>query len=115
MADDGFKGTTVTFAAVAITKVTDIGFSKNGNPVDVTSLDDAVEKFVNGIPGMEMTITANSINSIDVNDQGAISIVWNDGTTQAGGANTFVCTSYNQSGSLQDKITTEMTFVPYGG
>ena len=115
MANRGFDGTTITFGGSAIARVTDIGFTDNGNPVDITSLDDAVHKFVNGIPSMELTVTVVGVSTIVRGNTGAIVITWNDGTSQTGGSNTFLCTNHEESGSLDDKITTALTFAPYGG
>lgn len=113
MANDGFDGSTITFAGSAIGKVRSIDFSDEANEVDVTSLDDAVHGFVSGIPSLECTVEVLGNPAIARGDTGALSITWFHGGTDAIGS--AICTAKPATGSLDGEITTTYTFKPFGG
>lgn len=112
MADKGFKGSTLTFGGSLIGDITDIEFTDDGGPVDVTTLDSAVREFVAGIADLECTISTKGISSVVQGDTGTLVIAWNDGTADGGGTQLFLCTNRGGSGSEGGPITTALTFKP---
>lgn len=113
MASDAFAGTTFSFGG-AISDVSDIGFSENGNPIDVTDASDTLHVFLAGVKTLEMNVTVFGVPATTVGSTGAITIAWNDGTSDTGGGGTFLCSAKNRSGSVGGAITTQLSFVPLG-
>ena len=108
------NGSAVSFATNPVGDVTSISFSDGANEIDVTNLADATHVFESGIPTLEVTIEINGTTSIDRGDTGAIAITWNDGGTDGSGV-TWLCSSRESSGGIDEPITTSLTFVPFAG
>lgn len=114
MADYGFNGTTLTFGVgSAMAKVKDIQVTENGNEVDVTGSDDDLHNYVLGIPDVEISVTVVGTTSVALGDTGAMSIAFNDGTTETFDSATFIVTSKPRGGSMDGEITSTITFKPY--
>lgn len=112
MADDTGNGTTLTFDSAAVGKITDISFSKDGNPIDVTNLGSTVQEFLNGTPAIECTITVVGVSSLAVDDSGTLAIAWNDGSSDNGDGATFIITKREPSTGTNSRIETAVTFQP---
>lgn len=115
MANDGAQGTTLTFAGTSIGKITDISFSQNGTPVEVTNLADTVNKFLGGTVDYQLNVTVIGISNRAIYATGAISVAFFDGTTDTGGANTFILMNKVPRASRNQPLGTELQFRVYGG
>ena len=102
----------MTFNSTAQT-CTSITYSDNASAVDVTSLADSAHTYVAGMSDPEITCECVGACGADVGDTGALTIAWNDGTTDS--VATAVLVSFESSGDLDGAITSSMTFKSYGG
>lgn len=110
MANDVSNGSTFTFGATAQADVRSIGWSENGNPVDVTVLGSANHFYEIGIPDTTATIEVVGISSVDVGDTGTVAVAWFDGSSESYDA--MICTSKDANGSLDTELTTTLEFKP---
>lgn len=109
MASDAAQGTTLTFGT-SISKVVDIGFSQNGNPVPMSVLSDTAHKYDAGLPDLEVSATVIGTGGGSVNGTGALTIAWNDGTTDTLG--TYLCTSKTKTAGVGGRIESRLTYKP---
>jgi hypothetical protein len=100
----------LTFGS-AVAKVNSIGLSEDGNPIDVTSLDNDNNIFEVGTKNIELSVEVVGVNATMVGATGALSVAWNSGNTTVIGQ--AICTNREINGSLNDRITTSLTFRPY--
>jgi hypothetical protein len=104
-------GSTFTLGGAAQSNLVDVGFTEDGDPIDVTDLAATVKEYETGISDVELTVTVNGVSTISVGDSGAAVITWNAGGTST--ITTSVCTSRNVSGNgISGATTTELTFKP---
>lgn len=115
MANDGGQGTTLTFAGSAIGKITDISFSENGTEVDVTNIADTLTKVIMGTLNYELSVTVIGIPAVAVGATGTFSAAFFNGTTETGGAATFILLQKNRKTSKNGVISTDLMWKPYGG
>ena len=113
MADKGFNGSTLVFNSVTQGSIRNITFSEGGTTVDVTSLDDTQHKFLAGKSDVSCTITIVGNTTIPRGSHGALTVNWNDGTSDT--ISDALLSELNTSGAMDGEITTDLTFVPYGG
>lgn len=102
------QGSTVSIGGTPETDLLNIGFSENGNEIDVTSIGDAQRLFEAGTPDIEVTLEVNGDATPSIGSIGTIVITWNDG-----GSDTLIdalCTVREASGAEGDKRTTTVTF-----
>jgi len=107
MADDGFNGSTITFATGAETPLLDINYTEAAAEVDVTGAGDSSHTYEAGIPDVTATFTIVGGNALSVGDEGAVAVAWNDGSAES--LTNGVITNIVTSGSLDDKITSAVT------
>ena len=113
MPSDVANGSVLIFGT-NVTDVINLGFSSNGNPIDLTDLLDTNHKYAPGIPDLEVTatVTGAAPYSPAYNTTGAaLTLTWNDGTTAVSTV-TYICVSANTSGGVDQPITTQLTFKP---
>ena len=104
-------GSTFTLGAAAQSNLVDLGFTEDGDPIDVTDLAASVKEYEVGIKDVELVVTVNGVSSIAIGDTGAATITWNTGDTST--ITTSVCTGRNVSGNgISGATTTELTFKP---
>ncbi len=109
MADVGAQGTTFTFGA-AVSGVQSISVNDGGGEIDITNLSSTEREFLSSFGSTEVTVTVFGGSTIARGDTGAISVAWNDGTTDS--VSSAICISRRRSGSAGDAITTTLTFKP---
>lgn len=113
MADRGFNGTTAVFGSTML-KVIGVTDNQGGAVIDTSEGDDTAKEYVNGTDDPELTLTVKGGTSIAKGDHDTLTITWNDGTTSGDGA-AFLVSGKRTTGSIDNPITTELTFKPYGG
>lgn len=112
MADNGFNGSTATFAAQALGDgVRSIRRTEGGANADVTGASDGEKTFEGGVPDKEVTIEFVGTTTVSKNDKGALVIAWNDNTA-AGGITNAICTAVNDGGSMDGELAGSATFKP---
>jgi len=112
MANEGFNGTTATVLGSAQTPLVSITYDDSAAEIDVTGAGDLMHSYEAGLPNPTVTFQVVGGADIDVGDAGAVSIAWFDGVvTDAISAG--VCTAVSRSGSLDDKIVTDVTVRPH--
>ena len=110
MANDGFNGSTVTFDSVAVGDLLSIDYSDSVEAIDTTDSADTSHKYLTGIPDPECSVEVVGVPSLSVAATGTLSVAWFDGTTDTMTAS--VLTEISSSGSVDDKISTTLTFKP---
>lgn len=103
------NGTTVTFGT-AVSGMTDISYSVNGNPVDLTTLSAARHEYGIGIPDIEVSITAFGV-WVQNYTPNTLLISWGDGSTPTSLAN-MMLTAADTGGSVDSALTSKLTFKP---
>lgn len=106
------NGSSITFAGSAIGEVVSINYTENGADIQVTDLGDSNHAYEVGILDQECSIEINGDEATHATfgDTGALSISWNSGGSSSMAS--AVVTSVDTSGSLDDKVTTTITFKP---
>ncbi len=111
MPDDGFNGSTVTFAAASLGPLRDIRYSEAGGKADVTGSSDTLKTYEGGIPDVGVTVTVVGGVTVSKGDKGAVVVTWNDGGTDGAITNAMV-DSVEESGSMDSEILSTVAFVP---
>jgi len=111
MADDGFNGTTISFATVDQAPLRDISVSESGAEVDVTGSADTFKTYEAGIPDETVTFTHVGGSTIAIGDEGAVVVAWNDSGTD-GSLTNGVLVGKKTSGSMDGEILTALTVRP---
>ena len=99
----------VTFGTV-VSNLVGISFGESGADIDVTNLESEMQEVLAGIPIVECTIEVNGTTPLSQGDVGALSVAWNDGGVDL--ISSAVVTGVSKGGSLNDKITSSITFKP---
>tara|TARA_R100001086_G_scaffold238110_2_gene162636 strand:+ start:4913 stop:5251 length:339 start_codon:yes stop_codon:yes gene_type:complete len=110
MADQGFNGTTVNWGGL-VGDLVSVDFSDSAEGVDITSSTDPNHIYVAGINDPECTIeVVGGFSTAAVGTSNTLTVTWNDTTT----TDTFtaVLLEISSSGSVDDKISTTLTFKP---
>ena len=103
-------GSTFSFAG-AVANLTDLGFTEDGSPIDVTNLASTVKEYEVGIKDIELTATVNGVSAIVIGATGTPLITWNAGGTST--ITTSVVTGRNVNGNgIGGATQTELTFKP---
>ena len=70
--------------------------------------------YENGIPDyeVEVELVGNENDLVNQGDSGALSIAWNDGTTDTLGGHTFKVNDVKTSGAVNGEIATTVTMSP---
>lgn len=111
MADNGFNGTTATFAAAALGDgVRSVRYSEGGADVDVSAGGDTNKTYEAGLTDIEVTIEFVGITTVSKGDKGAIAIAWNDGSSDA--ITNAICSSMNHGGNMDGELAGSATFKP---
>jgi len=112
MANDGFKGSTITFPTTSNTEsnLLSIDFSETGNQIDVSNEDETTMVYAPGTKDINVTVEVTGVPTHTVGTTGALGIAWFEGGTEA--LAKALLADRSSSGSFGDKITTSMTFVP---
>jgi len=107
MASDAANGTTLTFGGTT-QEVRSISFTNGGAEIQKTILSDTQHTYLAGMPDPSITCEVNGGTDLTAGLTGALSIAWNDGTTDELG--TAIVTSVETSGEIDGLITTSLTF-----
>lgn len=110
MADDGFNGSTLTFAAAAVGPIRDIRYSEAGGKADVTGSADALKTYETGIPDVSVSVTVVGGVTVSKGDKGAVAVTFNDSTSTP--ITNGMVDSVETSGSMDSEILSTVTFVP---
>jgi hypothetical protein len=112
MADDGFNGSTLTFGS-AVADLLSISVNEDGGNVDTTASDHAIATSTDAVPDYEITCEVLGGTSIAVGDAAsALSIAWNDSSTDGAQAGTWRVSRRETRGSFNDKIVSSISFKP---
>ncbi len=105
------NGTTVTFGGTAIARVQSIDAPEGGQPIKVTSLDDATELYEDGKPDPSVTIEAIGPPAIARGAKGDLIVTWPDGS-HGGTIYNAVCANIDRKGGLNNALAITYTFKP---
>ena len=109
MADNGFNGTTATFANNALGDgVLGVRYSEGGTMVDVSPADTDPMQYEAGKIDEEITIDFLGTSTVSFGDEGAIAITWNDGTSDT--ITDMICSGINYGGNKNGAITGSASF-----
>ena len=112
MANDGFNGTTATFAAAAVgSGVLSVRYSETGGNSDTTASASDSHFYEAGVPDLEVTIEFLGTTTVAKNAKGALAITLFDGETAPSMTNA-ICTAVSFGGSMDGAITGSATFKP---
>lgn len=113
MADDGFNGSTISFASGDMVPLRDIRYADACAKVDISGAADGIKTYVGGLPDPEITFEIVGGSTIVAGDTGAIVIAFNDGGGPTGAlAATWLVTSVDTGGSIDSELTSSFTCVP---
>ena len=110
--NDGFNGTTVTFASNAIgTGITACRYTAGGAMSDTTHSTSTTRTFEAGLNDYEVTVdfVGSDANLPAKGDKGALVVTWKDGTT-VGSIAAALCTAMNIGGAMDGAVTGSCTF-----
>jgi hypothetical protein len=111
MPDNGFNGSTITLGSGSLGTLRKIDVTVDGKKIDVTGSADSVHTYVTGAKDLQVDVEVVGNCTGDVDDSGAVAIVWNDGNSETLPAN-WVITNRKTGGSLDGDIVTTVTLVP---
>ena len=107
------NGTTITFASSTPVKLRTVKESRDGNPIDVTGMEDSQHTFVNGIPNNGLTCNFFGAQAaLTLGATGALVVTYPDSTTTNLG--TCIITKRDRGAEVDGALTTDITFQPYG-
>lgn len=112
MASDSSNASSISFGGT-VSKVRSIGWTVNGNEIDVTNLADTAHEYLGGIPDYEVTVEVVGLHNVAIHATGALTISWNDGSQDS--ISSSILTQITQNANLDTELTTSLTFKPYGG
>jgi len=110
MANDGFNGSTVSFAGATLGDLRGARYRTSGVDVDVTNAAGTSKLFVAGIPDQEVSVDIVGTPSVAHGATGALTVNWFDGSNDTVAA--AYVTSFETSGSMDGEITSTITFKP---
>lgn len=113
------RSVTVQWAAAALLGVREMGINLNGEPIDVTSGEDAGWRtLLSAAQQQQVDITISGVDKDEVlkqawfNDrEDTLTVTYPSGDTISG---TFVMSSYTENDAYQDAVTFEATFQSSG-
>jgi len=112
--NDGFNGSTMTFASVTFGGLLSLEYTESGAAVDVSSSEDRATSYRTGIPDPQLVATfvgGLPAAGCAIGTQGALTAGWEDGTDDGTLANAIVV-DRGTSGSKDGAITSTVTFKP---
>ena len=112
MASDNFNGSTISVGAADQIPLTGMTFDDSAAEVDVTGCADSGHTYEAGLPNVTLTIETVGVSDLSVGDEGAISVAWNDGSTDT--ITNGVVTAVSKTGSLDGAISSSVTVRPTG-
>lgn len=111
MADNGFNGSTATFALAALGDgLRSCRYSEGGADVDVSAAGDSQKTYEAGLIDIEVSIDFVGVSTVSKGDKGAIAITWNDGSSDT--ITNAICSSINYGGSMDAELAGSATFKP---
>ena len=109
MADDGFNGSTITIGSSQLPLLS-ITHETVAAEIDLTGAADTEGTYVVGIPHEKVTFEVVGVSALAVAATAVeVAIAWNDGSTDT--LTTGQCSGNTVTGSIDDKITSSLTFV----
>ncbi len=111
MADDGFNGSTISFAAAPQTPLMSISTTNAVAEVPVAGGGDSAHTYEGGIPTKSTTWEVVGDTTLSKGDEGAVVVAWNDGGAH-GSITTAVITNVTKSGSLDSPTSSSITAIP---
>ncbi len=111
--NEGFNGTTIEFASSGVTPLVSIDYQETAAAIDVTGNTDALHSYVAGIPDITVTCEVVGVSALVIGAAGALDINWNDGETED--VSDVILVDKGRGGSLDDKLSTNLTFRPGTG
>lgn len=113
MADDGFNGTTLTFPDTTESyELLSADFSETVEKISVTNNQSTQHNYLPGISDEECSCEVVGVLAGAIASTGHLVITWNDGTVDSLG--TAFISEKAISGSLDDKVTTSISFARRG-
>ncbi len=110
MANDGFNGSTISFAGSGQTPLRDINYDASVAEVDVSGAGDTETTYVAGQLNRTFTCQIVGGTTIAPGDKGTVAIVWYDGTSVS--ITNCCCFSVVTSGSKDSEMLTDLRFRP---
>ena len=111
MADDGFNGSTISFAAADQTPLLSITTVNGVGEVPVGGAGDTGHTYEGGIPTKSTTWDVTGNTTLSKGDEGAVVVAWNDGGAH-GSIAAAVIQSVRKTGSLDSPISCSITVIP---
>jgi hypothetical protein len=108
------QGIVFEFAESAIGNLTSIDFKKSVKTADETNLSDSYTYYQTGTVELGFScevIGSPNANTVDVNDEGEISLTFPDSSTSVDYGD-FVCTEASVKASVNNLVTMSYTFMP---
>jgi len=126
MADNGFNGLTATWnpegdnTAATLGTITNLSDEGTAAEIDVTGSSDSTHVFESGLPDSTTTVDLAGVpanesddsTNIAVGDKGALAVTWPDAGTEGTLSGTAAITGLSISGSVDQPITSSLTFRP---
>ncbi len=110
MANEGFNGSTLSFAGAIVGPLLSIDFQETRAAIDVTGNTDLLHSYIAGIPDITVTCEVVGVSALVGGAAGALAILWFDGGTED--ISSVILVDNGRSGSLDDKLSTNLTFRP---
>jgi hypothetical protein len=111
MANDGFNGSTVVFASATLGDLRGIDYSETAAEADCTAADDTIKVYETGVPDRTVSVDfVGTAPAIGIGSKGALTITWNDGTTD--GIVAAVCSELGSKGQMDGELTSTAKFKP---
>ena len=108
--NDGFNGSTISFAAADQVPLRDISYDATAAEVDVTGAADTEATYEPGLKSRTFTCQIVGTSTITVGTKGTVAIAWEDGSS----ASITNCALFGKtmSGSKDSEILTDLRFRP---
>lgn len=110
MANEGFNGSTLSFAGSIVGPLVSIDYQETAAAIDVTGNTDALHNYVAGIPDITITCEVVGVTTLVIGDLGILDVNWFDDETDD--VTSVVLVDVGRGGSLDDKLSSNLTFRP---
>ncbi len=111
MPDDGFNGSTLSFAAAPQTPLMSISTPNTVAEVPVGGAGDGGHTYEGGVPTKSVTWEVVGDTTLSKGDKGAVVVAWQDGGA-FGSITNAVITNVTKSGSLDSPTSSSITAIP---
>lgn len=108
--NDGFNGSTISFASADQTPLRDISYDETCAEVNVSGAADTEETYECGLKSRTFTCQIVGTSTITVGTKGTVAIAWEDGATDS--IDNCACFGNTRSGSMDGEILTDLRFRP---